>query len=161
MVTVLSFFRRLADDERGAAVIETAFLAPILAAMVIGMVQLGQGFSTKLQLEQASQRAIEKVMNGQADKTTASALKTEAATVADVPEANVTVDFWLECSGDGGVTWARQASYDAVCASGATYKRYLSVAITKSFTPMFSSKFAGANADGSYTLTGITSVRTQ
>jgi Flp pilus assembly protein TadG len=157
----MALLRPLTSDQRGAAVIETAFLAPILAAMVIGMVQLGMGFSTKLQLEQASQRAIEKVMNGQADTTTISALKTEAATVAGVPEANVTVDFWLECSPDGGVTWTRQASYAAVCASAADYRRYLSVAITKSYSPMFANKFTGANSDGSYTIKGTTSVRTQ
>ena len=145
----------LKANQRGAAIIETGFIAPILAAMVVGMVQLGQGFSTKLQLEQASQRAIEKVMNGQADKTTAAALKTEAATVAGVPEANVTVDFWLECDG------TRQSSYDAVCSTGQAYRRYLSVAITKSFTPILSARFAGANADGSYTLSGVTLVRTQ
>ena len=160
-MAALAFLRPLAGDQRGAAVIETAFLAPILAAMVIGMVQLGMGFSTKLQLEQASQRAIEKVMNGHADKTTAAALKTEAATVAGVPEANVTVAYWLECSADGGVTWTKQATYDAVCASGADYRRYLSVAITKSYSPMFANKFTGANADGSYTIKGTTSVRTQ
>ena len=147
----------LKANQRGAAIIETGFIAPILAAMVVGMVQLGQGFSTKLQLEQASQRAIEKVMNGQADanSTTAATLKAEAATVAGVPEANVTVDYWLECNG------ARQADYATTCSTGQAYRRYLSVAITKSFTPILSARFAGANADGSYTLSGVTLVRTQ
>ncbi|MBA3667745.1 MAG: pilus assembly protein [Sphingomonas sp.] len=151
----MSFSRQVARNQRGAAVIETALLAPILATMVIGMVQVGQAFSMKLRLEQASQRAIEKIMNGQADKSSAAALKTEAATIAEVPETNVTVDFWHECNG------TKMANYADVCSSGQVDKRYMSVSINKPFTPMFASKLTGANADGSYTMNGFTVVRTQ
>lgn len=142
-------------DQRGAAVIELAIIAPIFATMLIGMVDIGRGYSMKLQLEQAAQRAIEKVMNGQADKSTAAALKTEAATTAGVPETSVTVDFWLECDN------ARQANYDSVCSSGAVYRRYLTVQIDKIFTPMFATKWLGANSDGTFTVVGKTGVRTQ
>jgi len=147
--------RNLGNSQRGTAAIEMALVAPILATLLIGMVDLGRGYSIKLVLEQASQRAIEKVMNGQADKTTVAALKTEAATVAVVPEANVSIDFWLEC---GGV---RQANYTSTCSSGAIYRRYLTVRIQKTFTPIFSTRWAGANANGTYTVTGKTGVRTQ
>jgi hypothetical protein len=37
----------------------------------------------------------------------------------------------------------------------------MSVSITKAFTPMFATKYAGANSDGTYTLTGATGVRIQ
>ena len=147
--------RRLLRNDRGAAVIELALVAPIFGAMIVGVVDLSRGYSAKLQLEQASQRAIEKVMNGQATYSTATALKTEAATVAGVEESAVTVDFWLECNG------TRATDYGTVCTPGQTYARFMSVAITKSFTPMFVKKFAGANSDGTYTLTGKTAVRTQ
>jgi hypothetical protein len=108
-----------------------------------------------LQLEQASQRAIEKVMQGQSTVSTVDTLRTEAANVAGVEESAVTVDFWLECDG------ARQASYDGVCPSGQAFSRYMSVSIQKVFTPMFSTRYAGANANGTYTLTGRTGVRIQ
>jgi Flp pilus assembly protein TadG len=147
--------RSLVRDRRGAAVMELAIVAPIFGTMLIGMVDIGRGYSMKLQLEQAAQMSIEKVMNGQADKSTAAALKTEAATTAVVPEANVTVDFWLECAG------ARQGTYNSACAPGVVSRRYLTVAINKTFTPMFSTKWLGANADGSFTVTGKTGVRTQ
>ncbi len=155
MTNFRTLFMRLRSDRRGAAVMELAIIAPFFATMLIGMVDIGRGYSTKLQLEQAAQRAIEKVMNGQADKSTAAALKTEAATIAGVPETSVTVDFWLECDN------ARQASYDTTCSSGAVYRRYLTVQIDKTFTPMFSTKWLGANADGTFTVTGKTGVRTQ
>lgn len=155
MGRVAAMLGALRRDPRGAAVIELAIVAPVFATMLIGMVDIGRGYSMKLQLEQAAQRAIEKVMNGQADKSTAAALKTEAATTAGVPETDVVVDFWLECDS------ARQASYDTVCASGTVYRRYLTVQISKTFTPMFATKWLGANSNGSFTVVGKTGVRTQ
>lgn len=155
MRSPLSYFRLIVRDRRGGAAIETALLAPILGTMVIGMVQLGQAYSMKLRLEQAAQRAVEKVMNGQADRPSQAALKTEAATIADVPESDVTVDFWHECNG------TKMADYAVACSSGQLDKRYMSVSINKTFTPLLSAQFAGANADGTYTLNGFTVVRTQ
>jgi Flp pilus assembly protein TadG len=151
----LPFVARLARNERGAAVIEVALVAPLFAALIIGVVDLSRGYSTKLQLEQAAQSAIEKVMNGQATTKVAAALKTEAANTAQVAESAVTVDFWLECNG------TRQTNYETVCPNGQTFARYMSVSIQKVFTPMFSTRYAGANANGTYTLTGRTGVRIQ
>ena len=155
MTRLLKRIRTLLADRRGAAAIEVALIAPILATMVVGVVDLSRGYSTKLLLEQAAQRAIEKVMNGQATTSTAAALKTEAASVAGVPESAVTVDFWLECNG------TRASDYNTVCPSGQNYARFMSVAITKVFTPMFAKKWAGANDNGTYTIVGRTGVRIQ
>jgi Flp pilus assembly protein TadG len=155
MRKVLNMLSRLRQDTRAATIIELALAAPILTALLFGMVDIGRGFSMKLQLEQAAQRAIEKVMNGQADRSSASALKAEAATTAGVPQTNVTVDFWLECDG------TRQSSYDSTCNTGQTYRRYLTVQISKSFSPMFAVRRLGANSDGTYTVIGKTGVRTQ
>lgn len=155
MMSMMGKLRRLPRDQRGAAIIELAIAAPVFAGLLVGMVDLGRAYSTKLQLEQASQRAIEKVMNGQADTTTAIALQTEAATTAGVPLTQVTVDFWLECDG------TRATLYSSACGAGQTSRRYMTVAITKSFAPMFSARWAGSNADGTFTLLGKTGVRTQ
>lgn len=152
---VRAMIEALRGENRGAAVMELALVAPIFATMLIGMVDIGRGYSMKLQLEQAAQRAIEKVMNGQADKASAAALKTEAATVAGVPETDVVVDFWLECND------TRQASYDTTCPSGQVFRRYLTVQINKTFNPMFSAKWLGSNTDGTFTVVGKTIVRTQ
>jgi Flp pilus assembly protein TadG len=150
-----SIAKRFFVDERGATIVELAIVAPILAIFLIGMVDLGRGFSTKLQLEQASQTAIEKVMNGQADTTLATALQVEAASIAGVPLNQAVVDYWLECDG------TRQSNYDSSCTSGQVSRRYMSVVISKIFTPMFSTRFAGAAADGTYTVTGKTGIRIQ
>lgn len=147
--------RTLRQDDRGAAIIELALAAPVFAMMIIGMSDMARAYSMKLQLEQSSQRAIEKVMQGQANTTVVAALKTEAATTAGVPESQVTVDYWLECDG------TRQGTYDSTCTTGQAMRRYMSVQISKIFTPMFKIRFGAARANGYYTLYGKTSVRIQ
>ncbi len=133
-----------------------ALAAPVLAALLIGMTDLARAYSTKLQLEQAAQRTIERVMQQRnVPSNYSTVLVPEAASAAAVPASAVTVDDWLECNG------TRQSVGTASCNAGQTYARYVTVAITKSFTPMFSTRFAGANADGSYTLRGRAGVRVQ
>lgn len=150
---------RLRDDQRGNSMVELALAAPILAVLTIGIIDLSEGFSEKLMLEQAAQRAVEKVMNGRArlvqnqttDTTTMAALKAEAAAAAGVAEANVTTDYWLECNG------VRNATYYTSCTN---YARYMSVSITKTYTPFFNYKFHNRTVNN-YTLTGAATVRIQ
>ena len=155
MMMWLSALRR---DKRGAAVIELGMAAPVLAALMIGMVDLSRGYSAKLQLTQAAQRSIEKVMQGTQNTTVYQALTTEAATAAGVPTTDVTVDWWLECNG------TRQTNYNTNCPNGNTYARYLTVEVRKKYTPMFKTRyagFAGGNSDGSWTLKGKAGIRVQ
>ena len=155
MMRISGTWRGLSRDKRGAAVIELAIAAPVFAGLLVGMVDLGRAYSTKLQLEQASQSAVEKVMNGQATVETRTALKREAAYLAGVDESAVTVEFFLECEN------VRQASSVTNCPANQVSARYMTVSITKVYTPMFAKRFAGASANGTYTLTGFTGVRTQ
>ncbi len=146
----------LIRDSRGTSIIEMALVAPFLATLVIGMVDLSRAYSTKVQLTQAAQRAIEKAMQGKKETSLYDTLQSEGATAAGVATSDVTVDYWLECNG------TRQATYDnTVCPTGQTYARYVSVDIQKTFTPMFSTRFGGSNTDGTYTLHGKTGIRVQ
>lgn len=154
--------RNLAADERGTSLIEMALATPILAACLMGMVDLSRAYSEKLLLEQATQRAIEKVMNRQTSSTSYNTLKSEAVSAAhdagytSVTASDVTIDFWLECNG------ARASNYDSSCTSGQTYARYINVAIQKKFTPFFGTKyFPGANSDGTFTVRADAGIRTQ
>jgi Flp pilus assembly protein TadG len=147
---------RLASDERGASIIELALVAPILASLLVGMVDLSRAYSYKLQLEQSAQRAIEKVQQYQTTTSTYGTLQTEAAAAAGVPVGNVTIDYWLECNG------TRATTYDSVCADGQTYARWVTVTVQGTFTPMFRSKYyPRANSDGTFTIQGKTGMRTQ
>ncbi|MCW3798647.1 pilus assembly protein [Sphingomonas sp. BN140010] len=154
---------RLKGDQRGTAVMELGLAIPIVFVLLLGLIDIARGYSIKLQLEQVAQRAIEKVMNGQADRSTIAAIKTEAATAADVPETSVTTSAWLECrTGTGTPTFYYYPNeQDQMCGSGQTYRRYLRVSINKTFSPIFDFRWAGTDANGNYTIQGATSVRTQ
>ncbi len=154
--------RSLARDESGASIIEMAMVMPVLGSLLIGMVDISRAYSAKLQLEQAAYRAIEKVQQYNTTASTYDTLKAEAATAAqaagfsNVTASDVTIDFWLECNG------TRAADYNTGCAPSETYARWVTVDITGTFTPMFSSRrFLGANSDGSFTLHGKAGLRTQ
>lgn len=149
-------FARLARDDRGASIIELALVAPVIASLLIGMVDLSRAYSYKLKLEQAAQRAIEKVQAYQTSTSTYTTLQSEAAAAAGVPTNNVTIDYWLECDG------TRASNYESVCTSGQTYARWVTVSVQGTFTPMFRSKYyPRANSDGTFTITGKTGMRTQ
>ena len=149
-------FKRLAKDEGGASILELALVAPILATLLIGMVDLSRAYSHKLQLEQAAQRAIEKVQQYQSTTSTYATLQTEAAAAAGVPVGNVAIDYWLECDG------TRASNYNAACASGQTDGRWVQIDITSTFTPMFRvRRWMGSNPDGTFTIHGIAGMRTQ
>lgn len=145
----------LAHEQDGVAAVEFALLAPVLALLMIGMVNLSMGFNRKLELEQAANRSIEKVMQTTMTDTVLGALKAEAAAAAKVPVANVTVDNYLECNN------VRQTDYDTVCPAGQRYSRYLTVKVTDEFKPALGGRVTGPNADGSWSLKGDAGIRIQ
>ena len=148
--------RSLVRDERGTSLIEMAMVAPVFATLLVGMVDISRAYSAKLQLEQAAQRSIEKVQQYQATSSTYATLYTEAADAAGVRVQDVTVDYWLECNG------TRTADYTSSCTTGQAYSRYITVSIDKDYQPMFGTRFfPGANADGTFTITGEAGLRTQ
>lgn len=159
----------LTRDERGNSIVELALVAPFLATLVIGMVDLSRGYSTKVQVTQAAQRAIEKAM--QAERADVNGenvdffqtLQDEAATAAGVATSAVTVKYWLECNGvsQNSSAATMDTDYEKVCPSGQTYARYVTVDITKGYTPVFGTRWGGANANGTYTLHGKAGIRVQ
>lgn len=151
-------FRELLRREDGTSVLELALVAPVLAAMLIGIVDVSGAYSKKLQTEQAAQRAIEKVQQYQASSSTFSTMKAEAAAAAGIPVTanNPTVDWWLECDGE------RQINYSEPCANNKKEARWIEVRIETKYKPFFAStKWPGANADGTYTIGGQAGIRTQ
>lgn len=159
----MSKVKSLIRDERGASLIEMALTLPFLATMVIGMVDVSQGYSAKVKLTQAAQRAIEKAMQGEKQTSLYNTLQQEAATAAGVATSAVTVKYWLECNGvnQNTSTATMAADYERVCPAGQTFARYVSVDITKAYTPMFATRWLGSNSDGSFTLHGKAGLRVQ
>jgi Flp pilus assembly protein TadG len=159
MIKIISLVR----DERGASLIEMALTLPFLATMVIGMVDISQGYSAKVKLTQAAQRSIEKAMQGEKQRSLYDTLQQEGATAAGVATSAVTVKYWLECNGvNQNTSVATMATdYEKVCPAGQTFARYVSIDITKTYTPMFATRWVGSNGDGSFTLHGKAGLRVQ
>lgn len=144
---------RLRRNERGAAVIELALVAPILATMTIGVIDLSNAFGRKLALEQAAHRAIEKIMNTTANDTVEATLQAEAAKQADVPATSVEVTFRRECNG------TETLADD--CAPGQTMSQWINVEVSDSYEPMFSKTYEWLGGSGSFDLKGEAGIRTQ
>ena len=170
--------RALRSDTRGAAVIELALIAPVLALMVIGIVDLSNAFSRKLALEQGAQRAIERIMQTTANDTVEGTLKTEVVCQVDgtntdgtcksspITTSNVTVTYRLECTDSGGAittqTNTDSVAFDALtCATGSTDARYIEVLVTDKYAPLFPITFSFINGDGTYHLSATAGMRTQ
>ncbi len=157
---------KLRRDEGGAATIELALVAPILATMVIGVADISIAYGKKLELEQGAQRAIEKVMQTTGVDTVENAIKKEAlcqingqnedgtCAAGAVAADDVDVTYRLECDG------ALQTNYDTECGTAQVETRYISVTIVDDYTPMFPIKF-GVGADGAYNLSSTAGVRVQ
>lgn len=154
--------RNLLKDEGGASIIELAFAAPIMAALIMGMSDMALAYSTTVQLEQAAQRTIEKVENQKAVASSYnSALTAEAQSAmsdAGFTTGNtITPDSWLECG-----TSTTHLALTADCPNATdTVARYVSVRIQRSFTPIFSGLWPGTDANGNLTVAGYAQVRMQ
>ena len=179
---------RLMANDRGAAVIEMALVAPVLALGVIGIVDVSNAYSRKLALEQGAQRAVEKIMNttetstveatlanevkcqvnGSTTTTTTSGGVTTSTTTCNTSATqNITVSWRLDCkTGTNTVstTTTDSATYDtlvAACTSPSTRAGYVQVTVTDKYSPMFPVHFASFNtSDSTYHIAATAGVRT-
>lgn len=174
---------KVRSSERGAAIIELALVAPILALGVIGIVDMSNAYSRKLALEQGAQRAIEKIMQTTQQATVESTLASEAVCQVDgtnsdgtcksspITLSNVTVTWRRECTDASGnfiataagtttpVWYYTSAGYDPdICASTAHEADYIQVQLTDAYTPLFPIHFASFNGT-SYPLSATAGVR--
>lgn len=132
MMKRLSYLLR---ESAGTVTIELGMVAPILAAMLIGLIDLSNAYSSKLRLEQVAQRTIEKVMQTSFKVADAATLKTEAETAAGTG-ATATVTYWLECDGILETGTTPEAAFAGECSNGEQYARYVQVSIARPHTAL-------------------------
>jgi Flp pilus assembly protein TadG len=143
-----SLFARLRRDDRGASLIEFGIMAPVLALLVGGVIDLSEGLSERYKIQQAVTRSLEQlqVQPAQADFNKSDVdytyLQTEAATAAGVPTSQVTLTKWLMCDG------VKQASWTGSCQTGQDTARYVHLQIAKTFTGFFFMKSKQMTATG-------------
>lgn len=184
---MLPHLRKMFESETGVATIELALIAPILAVMTIGIVDISNAYSRKLALEQGAHRAIEKVMQTTANDTVEGTLATEAVCqvngmnsdgtckTSPITSSNVTVTWRRECTATGSytataggtttpATYTTSTDYDAdPCPSTATEADYIQVYITDKYTPLFPIHFGSSynSAEGAYDLSASAGMRTK
>lgn len=151
---------RLCRDEQGAAVVELALAAPMLAVMLIGIVDITNAYSRKLSLEQAAQRGIEKIMQTTDDDTVDTAVVNEIASTAGIPTSQVVMTTRLYCTNRSSGAVAEKAFTEDCNGATEWESRYIEITATDEFTPMFPIKF-GANASGKYPMKVKVGMRTQ
>jgi len=162
----------LARDERGAAIIELALVAPVFALMVVGIVDMSNAYSRKLGLEQGAQRAIEKIQQTTQDDTVDDTLKNEAVCQVDGTNADgtcksspittddVDVGHLLECI-DADGTLHSSTDPTASCTDTQTARTYISVTVHDKYTPMFPIHFSSIDGtDHTYHLSATAGMRT-
>ena len=142
-------FVSLLRDRAGTVTIELAMVAPILAAMLIGLIDLSNAYSKKLRLEQVAQRTVERVMQNGFTVTQAPTLKAEAEAEAGAG-ATATVSWWLECD---AVKQTGTLAYSAGCPDGQQYGRYVQVSIVKPHTALIMTN--------SWNIVGVAGIRIQ
>ena len=158
MIRLLS---KLRGDNEGAAIVELALCAPILATMIIGIVDLSNAYTRKLNLEQAAQRGMEKIMQTTDDDTVDVAVVNEIARAANIAVANVTMTTKLFCTNRSSGTVVERASFTDDCNPSTEWEsRYIEITAVESFTPMFPIKF-GADSAGKYPMRVKVGMRTQ
>ena len=176
----------LLRNDRGAAVIELALVAPVLALGIIGIVDMSNAYTRKLGLEQGVQRAVEKIANTTENATVESTLANEVkcqvngytttSTTTDGVTTTtttcntsatqaITVTWRLDCTTGGATTTGSTTSssmYDAwVNACTGTRAGYVQVTVTDKYSPLFPVHFASFDtSDSTYHLSATAGVRT-
>ena len=157
--------KHLARSERGTSTIELAIVAPVLALIVAGVSDIAIAYGRSLELEQAAQRSIEKVMQTTGADTAEATIKKEAVcqingTNSDgtcksgrITTDNVTVTYSLTCNG-------ATVAYSSDCTTGQTEVRYIQAKVTDTYKPVFARTF-GQGSDGYYHLDATAGVRVQ
>ena len=151
-----AFLHRLACDERGNSFVEMALLAPVFAALLVSTADISRAYAARIELEQAAQRATERVQAIQYVEADKADLKADAEAAAGTG-AIATVTDWLQC----GSSTTKKA-YSDTCADGEAMARYVQVSIAKTYTPLFTkSVFKDRTSAGKVPLVGTSGVRVQ
>ena len=158
---------KLWREDRGAAIIELAIVAPVIALMTVGVVDLSNGFNSKLRLEQAAQRSIEKVMQTTGVTSVEDTIVSEAVCQyngtnedgtckpAPITNANVTVTHSLYCDA------ATEPTANPDCAPGEVESKWIKVTIWTEYAPMFPVHFSGIDAGNVYRIEASAGLRTE
>lgn len=160
----MTLLSRLRTREDGAALVELALAAPVLAAIIMIASDVSLAFSRKLQLEQGAQRAVEKVMQTTQLANVQTNIAQEVALQADVDASQVSVTFPKFCDEEELPDLGRDADGFAIgeCDPGESEAHYIQVVVWDDYDPIFSTLNLGTKqANGTYRVEARAGMRTR
>ncbi len=148
-------------DERGLSTIEFAAMAPVLAFMVMGIIDLSAGFAQRFALQQAVNRTIEIAQIGTVYDDY-SFLEAKAAAAAGVPAEQVELRQWAVCDGGDDVGFHETCEEEGASTVVPPVARYVELDVRKFYDPLFSSVgYPNRQADGTVELQAKVALRVQ
>jgi Flp pilus assembly pilin Flp len=163
---------RLRRSEAGTATIEFALIGSTFALMLVGVVDITTAYNRKMELEQALQRSLEKIMNTTTLTTPTQTIKNEViAAVEGIEPSDIVVDYVLECDMDfqdqsesvpteTDPEFTEEPDVSAKCDEGEIQRRYVTATVTDQFEPFF--PIAGLGASGTaFTITAKAGMRVE
>ena len=137
MIRALQLLRR---SQSGAVVIETAFVAPILALLGLGAFQVSQAVARQHELQTGADDAAALALAGWKDDIVqVAALKSVLKSTLDLTDAQITIDHKYRCG-----TTAAYVDAKTDCAAGTVVATYLRIKLTDTYTPEWA-KFGFGN----------------
>jgi len=129
-------FRKLLHCRAGNAVVETAFVLPILAVLAAGTMEFGRAYSTKVELADVARTGVQVAVEYGGEEgnvsTQVETLLVGAGLIADpqsqdfdaTSSRQATIDNYCVCP-DGG-----QVSCDSTCGGNSLPRNYIEVTIS-------------------------------
>lgn len=130
--------RRLRADQCGAAAIETALIAPILAIMALGAFDTSRIIARQHELQNGAGDAEQIIMaaaSGSATDTTT--IQTVLANTLGIPTSNIDVAKYYRC----GTTTTLQST---LCTTNSWQSTYVKVTFRDTYTPTWTSFGVGS-----------------
>lgn len=122
---------RLFENQRGAVVIETAFVAPVLALLSLGAFQVSQAVARQHELQSGADDAAAMALAGwKDDAAQVTALKSVLKTTLSLTDAQVTISHKYRCG-----TETVYVDVKTACAAGLVVASYLRIVLTDTYTP--------------------------
>jgi Flp pilus assembly protein TadG len=127
--------RTCRNAQRGASIVELAFITPALLLLLIGVIDMGRAYYLSIEVANAAFAGAQYGVSSQDTSLTdiQNAAKNDAS---DVPGISATATLGCECSNDAASAQSPCTTTPPTC-SGNTLVQYVQVATTATYSPLF------------------------
>lgn len=133
MIALRTTLNRLRADKRGAAIVETAITAPILALMALGSYDISKAVSRQTELQNAAGQAVEIALATPPETTQQqTTLRNILRTTTGLTDSHVMITMKYRCGANTSLVGS-----SSNCDSGVSISKYLEVKLTDTYTPQW------------------------